>query len=811
MRKTHEQPARVLERQRSCIRAFTFLVLLSGPAHSSPQAFLDAYCERCHNDERLSGNWSLSSIDTSDIEAGEQLHQWENILRVVERGEMPPPKRRKRQPSKMERVEFTGWLVGQLDSYSAANPDPGHATLRRLNRNEYSNAVGDLIHLNVNISDSLPADDTGYGFDNIADVLSVSPTLMDRYMAVAETVSQLAVGVGDQQPKVTTYILPKDGSILNQGIPSYDWRMSDDLPLDSRGGGAFSYYATHDGDYTISAYLNANTNNEIDRLDETRVEKRVSLDSGPHTIGVSFRKSLALDERAQVLNNTTDKVPLPVAGPTDLTLDFVLDGARIGSAIVPSYHMSDRYAQHNFLRDVIQIDVDGPYAAGSIGDTPSREKIFTCTPGRLPGSEKRCAKKIIRALANQAFRQPVTDESLHGLLDLYDSVSASEGFEQGIATALQAILVSPRFIFVQERSLKSQSAAHYQINDYEFATRLALFLWSSLPDATLIKHARKGTLRNPKVLQQQITRMLSDPRSYALTENFAGQWLYLRNLEHHRADVYEYPQFDAALRSAMRKESDLFFTNILTENRSVLEFLKSDYTFVNERLAQHYDIDGINGSAFQKVKLFESDQRGGLLGQASVLTVTSYSNHTSVVRRGKWILDNLLAAPPPPAPPDVPALNRQKEGKALTAREQLVLHSEDPSCASCHVKMDPLGLALENYDAVGGFRLNDEGLVIDAATAMPDGTEFEGLAGLQSVLLKHSDQFASAFTQRLMTYALARGLEAYDQPAVRKIVREAKQQDYAIHSIIGGIVRSQAFNYRRSNSEVKYVANEEHQ
>lgn len=785
----------------------SILLVLSASSHAyDANTFLDGYCERCHNDERLSGNWSLSTLDIEDIAAGRQLHEWENILRNVRREEMPPPKSRRKKPSELERAEFVRWLESALDTRAKTHPDPGRATLRRLNRVEYSNAVRDLLSLDVDISDALPADDTGYGFDNIADVLSVSPTLMDRYFAVAEKLSVLATGISPPQPYVTNYVLPKDGSILNQGIPSYDWRMSDSLPLDSRGGGAFEYYAPYSGHYIISGHLNSNTNNETDRLEANRVEQRVFLDAGLHSIGMSFRKSLALDERVQVLHNTTDLVHLPSEPAEMLTLDFVTDGARVAATEVPSYHMSDRYAQQNFLRDVQQIDVDGPYTPVEDVRTKSTDQVFTCRPTFWPASERRCAERIVERLASLAFRRPVTETQLESLMRLYDTARTERAFEESIAVAIQGILVSPRFIFVQESSVHGTSVGMHLISDYEFATRLALFLWSSLPDQTLLTLAGNDELREPEVLRAQLKRMLEDERSIALTDNFAGQWLYLRNLEHHAADVYAYPQFDAALREAMRRESELFFASIIRENRSVLNFLDSDYSYLNERLAQHYGIEGITGSAFRRVEFAPGAGRGGLLGQASILTVTSYANHTSVVRRGKWILDNLLAAPPPPPPPDIPALVRTRSGKALTAREQLALHSEDPACASCHVKMDPLGLSLENFDAIGAFRIYDEAQLINAATEMPDGTQFTGMAGLQSVLLARSEQFASAFTQRLMTYALARGVEATDQPSVRRIVRNAAADNYAVHSIIEGIVTSNAFNYRRTGEEQNYAA-----
>jgi hypothetical protein len=765
--------------------------------YEEAEAFLDKHCSRCHNDERMSGNWSLSAVNIEGIATGTGLAEWENILRVTQRGEMPPQSRP--QPHADELHGFIRWLEGSLDDYAAANPNPGRATLRRLNRSEYSNAVRDLLSLDVDIRESLPTDDTGYGFDNIADVLSVSPTLMDRYLAVAGRVSRLAVGLAPEQPSTFTYLLPKEGSILNQGIPSYDQRMSDNLPLDSRGGGAFNYFAPYDGIYEIGGYLNSNTNNEVDQLSENRVSLQVPLTAGAHSIGITFRKQLALDESVQTLRNTTDEVHLPIAPPIPITLDFVVDGARVGSTSVPSYHMSSRYAQQNFPRDVLEIDVAGPYDVSGPGNTPSREKIFSCTPSIWPFTENYCARKIIGRLARQAYRRPVTDADIDRLMVVYSQAQQAADFENGIAASIQAILVSPSFLFLHEQEpQQSEPGSVHPLNDVEYAARLALFLWSSLPDEELIALAEKGKLRKPEILAQQVDRMLADDRAKALVENFAGQWLYLRNLEFSRPDVVEFPDFDLQLKQAMKRESELFFDSIMRDNASILDFIKSDYTYLNERLAEHYGIDGVSGPMFRKVALPEESMRGGLLGQGSILTVTSYANHTSVVLRGKWILDNLLAAPPPPPPPDIPALQTKNAGKALNAREQLALHSEDPACASCHVRMDPLGLALEKYDAVGKLRLMDAGRPIDVSAKMPDGKMFEGLYGLQTVLMERKQQFASAFTQRLMTYALGRGVEAIDQPKVRTIVRAAEEDDYRIRSIVFGILTSEPFNYRRA-------------
>jgi mono/diheme cytochrome c family protein len=770
---------------------------VSGPEQRLPEQLLDKYCSRCHNDERLAGDMSLSTLHASDLATGANLAQWEKILRMTSRGEMPP--RTRPQPTSEARADFTHWLETSLDDFSAAHPNPGRATLRRLNRAEYANAVRDLLAINVDVSKELPADDSGYGFDNISDVLSVSPTLMDRYLAVAGKLSRLAVGLGPRKPFVTSYTIPKDGSIKNQGIPSYNERMSDDLPLDSRGGAAFSYYAPHDGTYELSGYLNANTNNEVDRLKENRISLRVPLKSGQHTVGIAFRKQLALDETVQSLHNTTDVIVLPTDPPTQIPVDFVVDGARVGQTSVPSYHISPRFSQANFPRDVLQIDVEGPFDAAGPGNTPSRQKIFACQPSSSVRSEESCAKKILTTLTRQAYRRPVANADIAPLMKIYAMARTDSDFDHGIEAAVEAVLVSPSFLFLHENDpVGSAPGSVHPVSDLEYASRLALFLWSSLPDEELLDVAAKGKLRKPAILEKQLARMLADPRAEALTTNFAGQWLYLRNLEYQRPDVFLFPQFDTRLRGAMKRETEMFFTSVVRENRSVLDFIRSDYTFVNQRLAEHYGIAGVKGTAFRKVRLEPQSQRGGLLGQGSILTVTSYGNHTSAVKRGKWILDNLLAAAPPPPPPDVPALKFTQAGRQLNAREQMELHRSDPACASCHVKMDPLGLSLEHFDAVGAYRTQDAGRPIDASAKMPDGAEFDGIGGLQKILLDHKDEFTQAFTERLMTYALGRGLEPYDQPKVRAIARSTALDDYRIRTLILGIVKSEPFNLRRT-------------
>lgn len=765
-------------------------------------AFLNRYCQRCHNEERFAGYWALVDVAVQDLDTGTNLAAWEKIFRHTREGTMPPPARKK-QPSAQERADFAQWLQARLDGYDAAHPDPGEASLRRLNRAEYANAVRDLLGIDLNLRDQLPPDDSGYGFDNIADVLTVSTTLMDRYFAVAGRLSRLAMGAAPAAPVLTSHQVPKDGSILNQGVPAYPWRASQRLPIDSRGGDAFDYFAPHPGIYEIRGYLNANTNNEVDRLEENRYGTRVFLNAGPHLIGMSFRRQLALDESIQTLRNNTDIVPLPEGDPDSLTLDFVVDGARVAETTVPAFHRSPRFAQKNFPRDILQIDIEGPFpaAADSQARAAAGPDLLRCRPGRTPSAERRCARKTLKPLARLAYRRAPTRAEMGQLLELFANARQSEPFRGAMATALQALLVSPSFLFVTETDTRGPATGGNQrISDTEFATRLALFLWSSIPDPPLLDLAQRRQLRQPRVLRQQIARMLADPKAAALTENFAGQWLFLRNLDHHRADVQAFPEFDVPLRRAMREETERFFAALVRDNGSALDFLNADYSFLNERLAAHYGIDGVQGTAFRRVALPADAHRGGLLGQASVLTLTSYGNHTSVVRRGQWVLDALLAAPPPPPPPDVPALVAEQAGRALTAREQLEAHRADAACASCHVRMDPLGLALEQYDAIGAFRTQDAGQLIDASAAMPDGTTFAGLPGIAQVLMARKDQFARALTEQFMTYALGRGLTARDRPTVRAVAAAAAQDGYRLHSLFLGIVNSYAFNHRRSTA-----------
>ncbi|NVK57213.1 MAG: DUF1592 domain-containing protein [Alteromonadaceae bacterium] len=767
-------------------------------------------CEGCHNDYIFDGNWSIEDIDVSDIARGKHQQRWESILKAVAMGDMPPAD--KKQLTQQEKASLLYWLEHSLDQYSELNPNPGRATIRRLNRSEYANSVSDLLALDIDISASLPGDDSGYGFDNNADVLGVSTTLLERYLFVAGKVSRLATGLAGESASKESYVVPKDGAVKNSGVPSFDLRMSDDLPLDSRGGGSFSFYAPVTGEYEVAGFINANTNNEVDRLDKLRHSHTVTLTAGSHKIGMAFRKDLALQEHVPKIRQGTSYVVLPDRAPGELELDFIVDGARVHTTTVPSYYMSSRFSQAAFLRDVLEIEVVGPLQphqdqqsdseSGRVNQTASMRKIFTCSVSpedEDTQAELDCATQIIAELSAEAYRRPTNETDIQPLLNVFKQVSMDLDFTASMAKTIQALLVSPGFLYLQEPAPEGVTPGSvYKINDVEFAARLALFLWSSLPDQTLTDLARNGSLRQPDVLRQQIKRMLASDKARALTDNFAGQWLYLRNLPYHFPDVFEFPEFNVPLKQSIRRETELFFTRILKDNQPIFDFLNADYSYLNERLATHYGIEGVKGHAFRKVELDPQTQRGGLLGQASILTLTSNPNHTSPVKRGKWILDNLLAASPPPPPPDVPALVAEHDGIALTAREQLKRHRADPVCAACHVRMDPLGLALEKYNAVGAYRTTYAKQPIDVTAQMPDGTKFEGLNGLHAILWDRRERFAEAFTERLLTYALGRGLEAYDQPTIRHIARQASTENYRIHSIIEAVVTSIPFNFKKA-------------
>ena len=776
------------------------VVLLQTPGNASAQTasspadhqqFLTRYCQGCHNDRAKTGGLSVQPLNIANLAANDET--WEKMLRKISLGEMPPSGATR--PPKQSLTEFTSWLSASLDRNAAQHPNPGRATLRRLNRVEYANAIRDLLDLDIDASRDLPADDTGFGFDNIADVLTVSPTLMDRYVRVASNVARTATGLVSRSPATIDYKIVQD--------PYVNQRASDDLPLDSRGGGAIKYYAPYDATYRIGVDLNQAGGTDTRKLPENHVETAMVLKAGPHIISASFPRDVALQQSLVPLTPATMRGPKPAGSMPMTTLDIRVDGVIVKQVAVSAYAQGvldtgQVSGQVIYSRDLQQISVLGPLDVKGPGSTPSRRRIFTCLPS-VTLSEAACARSILGRIAQQAYRRPLTQADMASLMKMYAEGRQDGGFEHGVEAALELVLVSPSFLFMREADPAGAAPGSvHRISDLELATRLSFFLWSSLPDTQLLTAAEKGQLSKPAVLKAQVVRMLADPRAKALTDNFAGQWLYLRRLEFQQPDRAAYPNFDTRLRAAMLTETNMFFDSVIRENRSALDFIDADYTFLNQRLAEHYGIPGVRGSTFRRVKLDPAWHRGGLLGQGSILTVTSYNNRTSVVLRGKWILDNLLAAPPPPPPPNVPPLEEVKGAKNLTVREQMELHRSNPVCASCHSKMDPLGFALENFDATGAWRKAQGDRLIDVSATMPDGTRFEGPSGLESILISRKGDFVEAFTQRLMTYALGRGVEAYDMPAIRAIRAQSAGDNYRIQSIIMGIVQSVPFTMRRT-------------
>ena len=765
-----------------CLSIAVFLVCLSPLASAQTpaangRAFTEQYCVSCHDDEGKEAGISFESVDWNN--PGKSADILERAVRKITTGEMPPAGMP--HPTAAEASSFSGWLIDSLDKYAAAHPNPGRPAIHRLNRAEYSNAIRDLLALDTKPGALLPVDDSGYGFDNIADVLSVSPSLLERYMSVARRVSRMAVG--------DLALKPADEEFLNPMKSAKD-RVSDDLPFDSAGGMSVRYYFPLDAEYVIRVKL-AGENGSVHEL-------RMPIRAGLRTVGATFPKESFKSEaipggRRGPGGGGGGAVPAagrgaPPASPR-AQLDLRLDGAR-----VKVFEVSDAAPPQ-----VDRVIISGPYNVTGRGETPSRERIFVCRPsGRV--DEVSCAHTILTKLARRAFRRTVTDADVKPLIAFYERGRAEGDFDHGIEKALGAMLVSPDFLFRVERDAKDAAPGSvYRLGDFALASRLSFFLWSSIPDDQLLDLAEQGKLKDPAVVQQQVRRMLDDPRSQALVDNFAGQWLYLRNLELSKPDPDEFPEFDDSLRQAFRTETSLFFQNVLREDRSVLELLDANYTFLNQRLAQHYGIPNVYGPQFRKVTLTDPN-RGGLLGQGSVLTVTSYPNRTSVVQRGKWILETLLGSPPPPPPANVPDLvAHAKDGRSLTMREQMEMHRANPVCASCHSRMDPLGFALENYDGVGRWRDKDSGNTIDASGKLPNGATFVGPAGLKKILLtKDRDEFVGTATEKLLLYALGRGLEYYDQPAVRAITRQAAKDDYRMSALIAAIVNSTPFQMRRT-------------
>ncbi|HEV2495953.1 MAG TPA: DUF1592 domain-containing protein [Terriglobia bacterium] len=756
------------------------------PGGFSPSTVVNQYCVFCHSKELKTAGVVLEGLDFSQV--GPNAPLLERVLRKVRTGEMPPAGMPR--PDHATYTTFANWLVDALDRNAARHPNPGRTTVHRLNRSEYSNAVRDLLALDIHAGDLLPVDDSGYGFDNVGAVLSVSPTLLERYLFVSRMVSRLAVGDPAMKPDEEDFT-PAEAHRAGGARKPRNERVNDDLPFDSSGGMSFSYYFPLDAEYILRVKLGGGATGATGDGAPPRYEVRVPVKAGLRTVGVTYlRESAELEMPTPPSLNRFAPPPAPIPSlPAEM--DVRLDGVRLKRFEVP--HTGNLPPQVN------DVFVAGPYNATGRGETPSRARLFVCRPAK-PRDEEPCARRILATVSRRAFRRPVTDADIRPLMAFYHAGRREGDFDQGVERALRAILVSPDFLFRIERDPPGAApGAVYRLSDVELASRLSFFLWSSIPDEELLSLAEHRRLHYPAVMHQQVRRMLADPRSQAFVDNFAGQWLYLRNLALAKPDPGVFPEFDEALRQSFLEETNLFFGSVLREDRSVLDLLGADYTYLNQRLAEHYGIPNIYGSQFRRVTLTDPN-RGGLLGQGSILTVTSYPNRTSVVQRGKWILENLLGTPPPPPPPNVPQLKPQNhDGKLLTSREQMEQHRTDPVCASCHARMDPLGFALENFDGVGKWRVKDAGAVIDASGKLPDGTQFTGPSGLKQALLNgHRDEYLQTVTEKLLTYALGRGLEYYDKPAVRAIVRQATPDNYRLSSLITAIATSVPFEMRRT-------------
>ena len=777
----------------------------------SVRAALDRYCVRCHNDRLRTAGLALDTHDLAHV--GADAETWEKVIVKLRAQTMPPAG--SPRPAEATYRAVASWLETEIDTVALARPDPGRGeTFHRVNRAEYHAAVRDLLAVDVDVAALLPADDTyEHGFDNNGDVLSISPDLVARYLSAARRISRLAVGISPIGPAVATYR-------VHPGLVQDD-RQDDLLSFGSRGGIAIRHYFPVDGEYTIRIRLHRNFSDyiigfaapqELDvRVDGELVTRFPvgDADAVGQMAPLSFSGNIAGDPDWEYYMNTGDahlEVRFPArAGQRTVGVSFVRRAAEPEGVLQPRNRGYGRFVDERYDEEaaVEQVAIGGPYAVEGPGNTPSRREILVCRPAAdaAADEEQACAGRILRKLARRAYRRPVEDRDIAALLDFFRAGRSDGGFDDGIQFALERMLVDPEFLFRIERDpVDAAPGTPYPLGDLDLASRLSFFLWSSIPDDELLEAAADGRLTDPAELERQTRRLLADARSHALVDNFASQWLRLRNLESQERESADYPEFDENLRDAFRRETELFVESTIREDRSVLELLSANYTFVNERLARHYGIRGVYGDRFRRVTLDPDHPRGGLLGHGGLLTVTSYPNRTSPVVRGKWLLETLLGAPPPEPPANVPGLpDRGEGGEPASVRERLERHRANPACAGCHAPMDPLGFALENFDAIGLWRDTSEaGQRIDASATMPGGEAFEGPAGLRRVLLSRGEDFAATVTEKLLAYALGRGLEYTDRPAVRRILREAEADDYRWSSIVLGIVKSAPFQWRRS-------------
>jgi hypothetical protein len=741
------------------------------------------YCVSCHDAETKKGDLNLESILTDRVE--DHADTWEKVVRKLNARQMPPLG--KDRPDDAAYDHAVAALTSELDRRAAAHPAPGRTdTLRRLTRTEYQNVIRDLLAVDIDAKALLPPDESSNGFDNVT-VGDLPPVLLERCITAAQKISRMAVGVVSREPEVETIRIRPD-------ITQED--RVEGLPFGTRGGMLIRHAFPQDGSYEVQVLLMRDRNEVVEGLNG-EYEMEVLMD---RTRTAGFTLKPPPDHKDYTKVDASLKARFNVtAGVHDLGVTFVDKGAPVLERLRQPYKASFNFHRHPRLSPaVFQVTITGPFDAKGPGDTPSRRRLFVSYP-KSTSDEETCAREVLATVARRAYRRPLSEEDIGRLMAVYHAarVDSSANFDTAVEAALSAVLVSREFLFRTERDPEGlPPGTPYPVSDLELASRLSFFLWSSIPDDALLELAARGQLHEPGTLEHEVRRMLADSRAQSLVTNFAEQWLYLRNLESFTPDGRLFPDFDDNLRQSFRGETSLLFGSILCEDRSVLELLRTDRTWVNERLAQHYGIPNVYGPRFREVKLNPTEQRGGLLRQASILSVTSYATRTSPVLRGHWILKNLLGAPPPPPPPNVPALEENTVSSFLPMRERLAAHRDSTACAGCHKLMDPLGFALENYDAVGRWRTLEEGRPLDVTGGMPDGSQFAGAEGLEQALLKRPELFVGTLTEKLLTFALGRGVEPADAPAVREIVRRAGKKDYRFSEIIVSMVASPPFTMR---------------
>ena len=770
--------------------------LAPATAASAQRTFLNQYCVACHNEGAKTADLLLDKMDVARV--GADAETWEKVVRKLRAGMMPPAGAK--HPDKATTEGFVSWLENELDRSAAARPDFGSPGIHRLNRAEYANVIRDLLAVDVDVSALLPPDDSSFGFDNMASSLGVSSSLLEAYLAAASKISRIAIGDTAVALNLKTYVAPSDLS-QNEHVEG--------LPFGTRGGMLIHHTFPVDGEYSFQLSLLRGTSEELYGRSAKNEQMELSIDG-------QQIKLFDIDKEEADRNRKVDGVTPPLEVRTQVTAGMHIVGVAFvkkNYAPVEDIFSSTRLRSSISVLDVSRstvphissVAIGGPYKVTGVSDTASRRQIFTCRPTRAD-TEAKCAEQILSTLSRLAFRRPATPEDLAVVMGFYKEGRAKGTFDSGIEMALRRILASPDFLYRAEREPANvKVGASYRISDLELASRLSFFLWSSIPDDELLRVAGQGKLREPAVLDAQVRRMLLDSRSSQFTNNFAGQWLYLRNLASITPDIELFPGFDDNLRQAFRKETELFFDSIVHEDRSVIDLLTADYTFVNDRLAQHYGIPGVYGNQFRRVSLTDTPRRG-LLGQGSILTVTSLPTRTSPVARGKWVLENILGTPPPNPPANVPPLkvDSKVDLAAMSLRKRMELHRSNPACASCHKIMDPIGFSLENFDAVGKWRTRDGGNTIDASGELVDGSKVSGPDSLRDGLMHYSNQFVRTMTERLLTYSMGRGAQYRDMPAVRSIVRRAAADNYRFSSLVLGVVESQQFQMRtksQSNSE----------